>query len=189
MFGSFGAQITGRPLFNIVAPLTLNGAAQPGDSFSGYRYVSSLKTMGSDVIALDERGDIVAVRGHFDKGQALMVGSFPIREMDFAEDGLTRLVQDFADLAGIDRPAIIINRDGHEVEAKLLNGQGKTGLMVLLNGESDDFDFIVRLDRRIIKSALNLETGISVPFEIDNGHTYIRTTLSAADAAGIYFEG
>jgi hypothetical protein len=188
MFSSFGAQITGRPPFKIVAPLAPDGLAQPGDSFTGFRYVSSLRLTGGEAIALDERGDVTAVRNRFGEGQALMVGTFPIRAEVFAEDGLTRLAHDFAELAGIRRPAVILNRGGHEVEAKLLEGKGKTGLLVLLNTENESFHFDVRLEGRTLRSAMNLETGTSLPLLVEQGHTRVMLTLPASDAAGIYFE-
>ena len=188
MFGSFGVQITGRPLFRVVAPLTPGGQVQPGDTFTGFRYVSSLKAIGSEVIALDECGDIVAVRNRYGNGQAIMIGTFPIRENQFAEDGLTRMVDDFTSLAGIERPAILINRSGHEVEAKILDGQGKTGLLVLLNAEKASFDFNVCLNGRVLKSAVNLETGSPVHFQVENGNTFVRLALLEGDAAGIFIE-
>ena len=190
MFGVFDpVAMTGRPLFRIIAPLYPSATAQPGDHFNGYRYVSSLKPAAeTDVVALDEREDVVAVRHHFGQGQALMVGSFLVRENDFAEDGLARLAHDFARLAGIQRPAEILNRAGREVEAKLLVGPGKTGLLVLLNAEKEAFDFTLRLDGRILRSALDLETGKAAAFQNENGATFIRLALPANDAIGIYFE-
>lgn len=188
MFGSFGVQITGRPEFRIVTPLSPDGEAQPGDTFRGFRYVSCLKANGSEIIAQDENGDVVAVRNRFGKGQALMVGSFLIRENHFAEDGLSRLVRDFCRLAGIDRPVTILNRSGREVEVKLLEGTGRTGLLVLLNAENDAFDFNVRLNGRSLKSAVNLESGSPVYFQLEGVNTFVRLILLAGDAAGIYFE-
>jgi len=130
----------------------------------------------------------VAVRGRYGKGQALMVGSFPIRANDFAEDGLTRLVHDFASLAGITRPACILNRHDKEVEAKLLLNKDHNGLLVLLNAEPEEFAFEVVLHGRLLKSAANLETGAAVQFIERDGNTYLRARLAAQDAAGIYFE-
>jgi len=116
-----------------------------------------------------------------------MVGSFPIRAKDFAEDGLTRLVYDFADLAGVTRPVCILNRHDKEVEAKLLCKDHK-GLLVLLNAEAEDFAFEVVLENIVLKSATNLETGAAVQFMEKNGGTYLRARLASQDAAGIYFE-
>jgi len=190
MFGTFGpVQITGRPLFTIVEPVKPDGVAHVGDTFNGFAYASSLRPeKSSDVIARDGRGDAVAVRGHYGKGQALMVGTFPIRPKDFAEDGLTRLAHDFASLAGITRPACILNRHDKEVEAKLLLNKGHTGLLALLNAEPEEFAFEVVLEGMVLKSAVNLETGAAVQFSERNGNTYLRARLGAQDAAGIYFE-
>ena len=143
---------------------------------------------GTDVIARDGRGDAVTVRGHYGKGQALMVGTFPIRPKDFTEDGLTRLAHDFASLAGITRPACILNRHDKEVEAKLLLNKDGTGLLALLNAEDEEFDFEVTLEGMVLQSAVNLETGAVVQFSERNGNTYLRARLAAQDAAGIYFE-
>jgi hypothetical protein len=190
MFGFFGAvPINGRPLFHIVDTIIPEGAAHVGDTFNGFSYVSSLRpNKDTDVIARDGRGDTVVVRGHYGKGQAMMVGSFPIRPKDFAEDGLTRLVQDFASLAGITRPACILNRHDKEVEAKLLLNMDHTGLLVLLNAEPEEFAFEVVLEGKVLKSAVNLETGASIQFSEKNGNTYLRARLAALDAAGIRFE-
>jgi len=189
MFGTFGpVPISGRPLFKIVAPLCQDAEAQAGDHFNGFSYVSSLKpAAGTDVIAQDERGDVVAVRRQFGKGQALMVGTFLVRQNDYSEDGLSRLVHDFAGLAGIQRPAVILNRAGREVEAKLLIGPGKTGLLVLLNAEKEAFDFNVHLNGRVLRSAHDLETGKGPALRIENGSTFVSLAVPANDAAAIYF--
>jgi hypothetical protein len=130
---------------------------------------------------VDERGEAVAVCNRYGKGQALMIGSLPIREKDFAEDGLSRLAHDFAAQATITRPVILENRAGKEMEAKLLENQGGTGLLVLLNAEDQAVDFCASLEGRRLKSAVNLETGVP-------GYTSLRATLAAQEAAGIYFE-
>jgi len=190
MFGFFGAvPINGRPLFQIVDTIIPEATAHVGDTFNGFSYVSTLRPYeGADVIARDGRGDVVAVRNHYGKGQALIVGSFPIRAKDFAEDGLTRLVSDFASLAGVTYPACILNRHDKEVEAKLLVNKKHNGLLALLNAEPEAFAFEVVLERMVLKSATNLETGAAVQFSERNGNTYLRTRLAAQDAAGIYFE-
>jgi beta-galactosidase GanA len=190
MFGIFGGgSITGRPTFKIIQSLAPEGTAQSGDTFQGFCYISSLKTYpDTDVIAMDERGETVAVRGRYGKGQGLMIGSFPIREKDFAEDGLSRLAHDFATLAGITRPVILQNRAGKEIEAKLLENQGGTGLLVLLNAEDQAVEFCANLEGRQLKSAVNLETDAHIDFTVNAGYTILRHTLAAQDAAGIYFE-
>jgi len=74
------------------------------------------------------------------------------------------------------------------VEAKLLVNKKHNGLLALLNAEPEAFAFEVVLERMVLKSATNLETGAAVQFSERNGNTYLRTRLAAQDAAGIYFE-
>jgi beta-galactosidase GanA len=186
---SFDWQITGRPQFEIVAPLYAAGSAQVEDVFAGYRHVSSLKPgSGADVIAVDDRGEVVVVRNHYGQGQALMVGSFPIPEEAFAQTGLTRLAQDFVTLAGVTRPARILNRMDQEVEAKLLVGPENDGLLILLNVEAEDFPFNVRLEHRRLVSATEFERGEAVSFQVEDDCTYVQATVGAGDAMAIHFK-
>ena len=183
---TFGWQITGRPRFQVVTPLYAAGSAQPGDSFTGYCYVSSLKPgPGTDVIAVDDRGEVVAVRNRFGHGQAFMVGSFPITESAFGQTGLTRLAQDFATLAGVTRPARILNRADQEVEAKLLFGPENDGLLILLNVEVEEFPFSICLENRRVKSATEVERGIAVSYQVEDHCTYVQVTVGAGDAVAI----
>jgi len=186
---SFNGNITGRPLFRIVQPLLPEGQAQPGDSFTGFCYVSHLSPFpNADVIAVDEREQPVVVRNRFGAGQAIMVGSFPIPEQEFAVTGLNRLAEDFAALAGVEPTLTILNRGNRQVAAKLLCHPDGSRAMIALNNETRTAELSIRLGGVAVAHAFDLEGVTAVTFANSPGGSIIRLRLDPGDARAIRIE-
>jgi beta-galactosidase GanA len=183
---SFDWNISGRPRFQVVNPLTPEGKAQAGDHFKGFCYVSSMQVYpGAEVIARDERQEVVAVCNHFGRGQALMVGTLLIPEKEFAVSGLSRLAEDFAQLAGIECPVLLQNRGDAEVEAKLLEHPDGSALLILLNNETQPMDLSACLPGVELKEANDLESDTAITFINQPQGAILRLSLAAGDGRAI----
>ena len=186
---AFNGNITGRPPFRLVQPLLPEGRAQPGDSFTGFCYVSVLRPYpGAEVIAIDEREQPVVVRNRFGAGQALMIGSFPIPEKEFAVTGLSRLVADFAGLAGVESPVTILNRGDQQIAAKLLCHPDGSRVLIVLNNETRAVDVGAELAGAEVARAFDLEGVTSVTFATSPAGAVISLRLDPGDARAIYIE-
>lgn len=184
---SFNWNISGRSRFQIVNPLAAGGKAQPGDNFKGFCYVSSLQPYPStDIIARDERQEVVAVHNRFGRGQSLMVGSLLIPEKEFAITGLSRLAEDFATLAGIALPVRLLNRGNQETEAKLLQHPDGSTLLILLNNETHPVDCCALLPGNAVKEARELESDTPVIVMDHPDGTVLRLSLEAGDGRAIW---
>jgi len=186
---SFNGNITGRPLFKVAAPLAPGGSAQPGDSFKGYCYVSSLRPYpGAEVIAADDTGLPVVVRNRFGAGQALMIGTLPIPEKEFAVTGLSRIAEDFAGLAGVERPVVLADRADREVEAKLLRHPDGSVVLIFLNNENQAVEVSALLKGSTAAQGYDLEGEIEVSVTRKPAGASIRLRLGPGDARAVRIE-
>jgi beta-galactosidase GanA len=186
---NFNGNITGRPEFSIVRPLAPAGAAQPGESFTGFCYESVLRPYEcAEVIAVDEVRRPVVVRNRYGAGQALMVGSFLIPEKEFAPSALRLLVGDFAGLAGIEAPVTQIGGSGLEVAVKMLSHPDGSRVLIFLNNERAPVSLGARIRGAAVGRAYDLEGSAAVAAENLDGGAIVSIDLAPGDARAIHIE-
>jgi len=181
---NFGAAwnvgITGRPRFRRTA--CAHGETPAGD-LVGYRYTATLRAYaGAQVIAVNDRDEPAALWNEYGKGRAVLFGSLPIAEDEFAEHGLAALATETAKAAGIKPPVTIVDRSGRHLEAKLLLGDQGDAVVIVLNMESQDVNVDVFVPGLSIAQAIDFETDEPVTiYALKDGVT-ISMRVAAGDA-------
>ncbi len=178
--------MTGRPPLTVTAPLPGGTRLEVHDVLFGYAYLTPLQIdAGTMVVAHTTACEpAVAFRRH-GKGGALLFGSLPVPEGDFAQGGLADLLADLATTAGIEPPAVVEDRGARPVEARLLLAPDGGALLVLLNAGTHAERVAVRLPNQRYATAIDMETGERLELRPASGASRVVAHVGPGDGRAV----
>ncbi|BDI28849.1 hypothetical protein CCAX7_009000 [Capsulimonas corticalis] len=179
---NFGAAwnvgITGRPRFRWA---DWPQGKPPASDLAGYRYAAALRPYeGARVLAVNSLEEPAALWNACGEGQAILFGSLPIVEDEFAASGLAALAAEAARAAGVKPPLTIMNRAGRQWEAKLLVGDRGDAVVIALNMQPEEAWMEIHIPGLSISRAMDFET--DEPLSLHSAHDGV--TLSIRVAGG-----
>ncbi|WP_404422002.1 beta-galactosidase [Nibricoccus sp. IMCC34717] len=161
---AWNVRITGRPLLTRIGLFPGEAPERLQTTLTGYRYLAKLGVdAGTRVLACAANGAPAVTVGKYGDGQAMLIGTVPVPEEQYADDGLSRLVLAFVDTLGVGREVTLHDRGGRRLEAKWMNGPGKTGLLVMLNAEEQVHRIRLTLNGRANARLTPIEEGGEAP--------------------------
>jgi hypothetical protein len=177
---------TGRPPITVTTPLPGGSRLEAHDVLFGLAYLTPLRLdPGTTMVAHTTSCEpAVSFRRH-GRGAALLFGSLPVPESEFAQGGLGALLADLAATAGLETPAEIEDRGARPVEARLLLGGAKGALLVLLNAGTHAERLAVRIAGHHFASAEDMESGGRVELRRANGGTRVVIHVGPGDGRAV----